>query len=145
MLSGVVSCALVLVVVYPCIYTHCTSPSTKHHPPIITPPSSPPHHHPIIITPSSSPHHYSTPIIITPPPFIITHSPPHLYPPPLSGANVTVKNAILDLDCSIGDGSTLVNAQGIQESTKLQGMGIIIRDGLVVVNKGAVVPPGTHV
>jgi glucose-1-phosphate adenylyltransferase len=51
-----------------------------------------------------------------------------------------VKNAIVDLNARIGDGSRLLNEGG---RTEADGEGWSIRDGITVVHRGAVLPPGT--
>ena len=61
-----------------------------------------------------------------------------------TGRDVTLRNAVLDLDCSVGDGAHLVNMEGVVESNRLQDVGVVVRDGLVLVGKGAVVPPGAR-
>ena len=58
------------------------------------------------------------------------------------GRGCTIRNAIVDLDARIGDGAQLVNAQGRDE---IETEYYSIRDGIIVVPKGAVVPPGTVV
>jgi glucose-1-phosphate adenylyltransferase len=58
------------------------------------------------------------------------------------GRDCVVRNAILDLDARVGDGSRLVNEAGVQEA---DGDGWCIRGGVVVVEKGATIPPGTVV
>jgi glucose-1-phosphate adenylyltransferase len=58
------------------------------------------------------------------------------------GRDCEIRNAILDLDARIGDGARLVNARGLSEA---DGDGWCIRGGIVVVAKGAVIPPGTTV
>lgn len=56
------------------------------------------------------------------------------------GADCEVRGAIVDLNARIGDGSRLVNAGGLVEG---DGEGWSIRDGLIVVHRGAVLPPET--
>lgn len=58
------------------------------------------------------------------------------------GRNCTIRRAILDLNCRIGDGCRLVNERGLDEA---QGDGWCIRDGVIVVFRGAEIPPGTVV
>lgn len=58
------------------------------------------------------------------------------------GRHSTIRRAILDLNCRIGDGCRLVNEQGVDEA---EGEGWCIRDGVIVVNRGAQIPPGTVV
>ena len=58
------------------------------------------------------------------------------------GRDCHLRNAIVDLDARIGDGARLVNAAGVQEA---DGESWCIRGGIIVVPRGAVVPPGTQV
>ncbi|MBT8486095.1 MAG: glucose-1-phosphate adenylyltransferase [Phycisphaerales bacterium] len=58
------------------------------------------------------------------------------------GANCEIRRAIVDLDATIGDGSRLVNEAGVQET---DGEGYCIRDGIIVVHRGATIAPGTVV
>ncbi len=58
------------------------------------------------------------------------------------GKDCHVRNAIIDLDACIGDGVRLLNEAGVQEA---DGDGWCIRDGVVVVPRGAVIAPGTVV
>jgi glucose-1-phosphate adenylyltransferase len=58
------------------------------------------------------------------------------------GRDCVIRNAILDLDTRIGDGSRLVNEAGVQEA---DAEAYSIRGGVIVVPKGAVIPPGTVV
>ena len=51
-----------------------------------------------------------------------------------------IRNAIIDLDARIGDGVQITNEKGVQES---DGEFYSIRGGIIVVPRGAVVPPGT--
>jgi glucose-1-phosphate adenylyltransferase len=51
-----------------------------------------------------------------------------------------IKNAIIDFDTRIGDGSKLINAAAVQNA---DADNYCIRDGIIVVPKGAVIPPGT--
>lgn len=55
------------------------------------------------------------------------------------GRNCIIENAILDKDVRIGDGVKLVNREGVVEG---EHDGIIIRDGIIVVPKSTVIPPG---
>jgi len=55
------------------------------------------------------------------------------------GRNVTVSRAIIDKNVRIGDGARIVNEAQRQHA---DGPGWAIRDGIVVVEKGAVIPPG---
>jgi len=56
------------------------------------------------------------------------------------GHNVQIENAIVDKNASIGSGSVITNAQGVQEG---EGPGFYIRDGIIVVVKNAEIPIGT--
>lgn len=56
------------------------------------------------------------------------------------GSSCKIKNAILDKDVVIGDGSKIVNIKGIEEEeTDLY----VIRSGIVVIAQNTVIPPGT--
>ena len=53
-----------------------------------------------------------------------------------------IRRAIVDLDARIGDGVEIVNAAGVREAeTELYS----IREGVVVVPRGASIPPGTRI
>jgi len=56
------------------------------------------------------------------------------------GRKCEIRNAIIDLDACIGDGARLVNEAGVQEA---DGDGWCIRDGVIVVPREGVIPPGT--
>jgi len=58
------------------------------------------------------------------------------------GRNCEIRNAIVDLDARIGDGVKLINEDGVQEA---DGDGWCIREGVIVVPRGASVPPETVV
>jgi len=58
------------------------------------------------------------------------------------GHDCRIRNAIIDMDVRIGDGCRLVNEGGQQEA---DGPGWHIRDGVIVVPKGATVRSGTVV
>ena len=58
------------------------------------------------------------------------------------GRDVVLDRVIVDKNARIGAGVRLVNEQGIQHA---DGDGWYIREGIVVVPKGGVVPPGTVV
>ncbi|HSF39132.1 MAG TPA: sugar phosphate nucleotidyltransferase [Thermoanaerobaculia bacterium] len=58
------------------------------------------------------------------------------------GRDCHIRNAIVDFDARIGDGSRLVNEAGVQH---LDNPNYCIREGIIVVPKGATVPPGTVV
>lgn len=59
------------------------------------------------------------------------------------GLRCNVKHAIIDKNARIGDGCTL-NAEGKADGVYVDGA-VVIRDGVLVVTKGAVLPPGTVV
>ncbi len=59
------------------------------------------------------------------------------------GNNCQIKGAIIDKNARIGDGCVL-NAAGKADGSYANGS-VIIRDGVLVVTKGAVLPPGTVV
>ncbi len=56
------------------------------------------------------------------------------------GDGSVVERAILDKDCRVGRDVRLLNAKGVQDA---EGSNYVIRDGIVVVPRGAVVPDGT--
>lgn len=56
------------------------------------------------------------------------------------GNDCVVRRAIVDLDARIGDGCRIVNERGVLEE---DGEHHAIRGGIVVIPRGAVVPPGT--
>ena len=58
------------------------------------------------------------------------------------GRDVVLDRVIVDKNARIGDGARLVNERGVEES---DGDGFHIRNGIVIVPKNAVVPPGTVV
>jgi glucose-1-phosphate adenylyltransferase len=58
------------------------------------------------------------------------------------GADCRIRKAIVDKNAVIGDNSVIENAQGVREAeTDLY----VIRSGIVVVPRGAVIPPGTRI
>jgi glucose-1-phosphate adenylyltransferase len=59
------------------------------------------------------------------------------------GKGCWIKRAIVDKNARIGDGSVL-NGEGKADGTYAGGA-VIVRDGVLVVPKGAVIPPGTRV
>jgi glucose-1-phosphate adenylyltransferase len=68
---------------------------------------------------------------------------PTSHPVPIGiGEGCEIRNAIVDLNARIGDGSRLVNERGVQEH---DGDNWCIRGGVIVVPRDAVVPPGTVV
>jgi glucose-1-phosphate adenylyltransferase len=61
--------------------------------------------------------------------------------PPIGiGANAVITRAILDKDCRIGTNVRIVNEQ---EHRDFEGPNHVIRDGIVVIPKGAIIPDGT--
>ena len=56
------------------------------------------------------------------------------------GEGSHIEGAIIDKNASIGRGSTITNARGVQEG---EGPGFYIRDGIVVIVKNAELPDGT--
>jgi glucose-1-phosphate adenylyltransferase len=63
--------------------------------------------------------------------------------PPLGiGHDCVLENVIVDKNARIGDGAVLVNSTGIVDG---EGPGYVIREGIIVVPKGGVVPAGTKV
>ena len=56
------------------------------------------------------------------------------------GRDCHIRNAILDFNVRIGDGCRLLNEAGVQHADHEQ---YAIRDGIIVVMKNAVLPPGT--
>jgi glucose-1-phosphate adenylyltransferase len=65
----------------------------------------------------------------------------HLGAPPLGvGQGCVIERAILDKDCRIGKHVKIVNHKGVQDS---EGPNYVIRDGIVVIPRGSVVPDGT--
>lgn len=56
------------------------------------------------------------------------------------GRDCHIRNAILDFNVRIGDGCRLINEAGVQHA---DGEQYAIRDGIIVVMKNAVLPPGT--
>jgi glucose-1-phosphate adenylyltransferase len=56
------------------------------------------------------------------------------------GDGSVIQQAILDKDCRIGKNVCLVNRQSVQND---EGLNYVIRDGIIVIPKGVVVPDGT--
>ena len=59
------------------------------------------------------------------------------------GKNCRIKGAIIDKNTRIGDGCTLI-ADGKPDGVYANGL-VVVRDGVLVVPKNAVLPPGTMV
>ena len=55
------------------------------------------------------------------------------------GRDCHVKNAIVDFNARVGDGSKLINAAGVAH---IDADNYSIREGIIVVPKNAVIPPG---
>lgn len=53
--------------------------------------------------------------------------------------NCTIRKAIIDKNVFIGKGAQLINKNNLRE---YDGQGIYIRDGIIVVQRGATIPPG---
>jgi glucose-1-phosphate adenylyltransferase len=58
------------------------------------------------------------------------------------GHDCHIRNAIIDFNARIGDGCRLLNDEGVQNADNENWT---IRDGIIVVPKNAVIPPGTVV
>lgn len=58
------------------------------------------------------------------------------------GRDVVLDRVIVDKNAHIGDGARLVNTAGVREA---DGDGYCIREGIIIVPKGATIPPGTEV
>jgi glucose-1-phosphate adenylyltransferase len=56
------------------------------------------------------------------------------------GSGTHIEGAILDKDCRIGNNVRIVNQRKVQEE---EGVNYVIRDGVVVIPKGIIVPDGT--
>ncbi len=56
------------------------------------------------------------------------------------GRNCTIRNAIIDLDASIGDGVQLINEAGLNEVIEAS---FAIRGGVIVIPGGSTIPDGT--
>ena len=55
------------------------------------------------------------------------------------GDGVVIERAILDKDCRIGRGARIVNQRGVAND---EGENFVVRDGVVVIPRRAVVPEG---
>ncbi len=58
------------------------------------------------------------------------------------GKDVVLDRVIVDKNARVGDGARLVNTAGVQEA---DGNGYFIREGIIIVPKGATIAPGTTV
>jgi glucose-1-phosphate adenylyltransferase len=56
------------------------------------------------------------------------------------GDNVVIERAIVDKDCRIGHNVRLINRSG---TTNDEGANFLIRDGIIAVSRGSVIPDGT--
>ncbi len=65
---------------------------------------------------------------------------PKWAPPIGIGTGTVVENAIIDKNSRIGNNVQVINKDGVQEA---EGGGWVIRDGLVVVRRGAIIPDNT--
>jgi glucose-1-phosphate adenylyltransferase len=63
-------------------------------------------------------------------------------PPTGIGADSVIQHAIIDKNARIGRGVRILNQQGIQHA---DGLGYYIREGIVIVPKGAAIPDGTAI
>jgi glucose-1-phosphate adenylyltransferase len=70
------------------------------------------------------------------------HSPTSPKPPLGIGRDCVLDGVIVDKNARIGDGAYLVNEGGVQDA---DGPGYVIREGVIVVGKDSIVPPGTRV
>jgi glucose-1-phosphate adenylyltransferase len=65
------------------------------------------------------------------------------------GAGTVVRRAIIDRNARVGRGVRLVNEAGVRDSSRAPGLrlpaGVVIREGIICVTRGAVVPDGTVV
>ena len=63
--------------------------------------------------------------------------------PPLGiGRNCSIERAIIDKDARIGDGVVIEPKEGHEDH---MGDNYLIRDGITVIPKGAVIQPGTKI
>jgi glucose-1-phosphate adenylyltransferase len=53
-----------------------------------------------------------------------------------------IENCILDKNAGIGDGAVITNSRKLEEK---DGENYYIRDGIVIIPKGAQIPPGTRI
>jgi glucose-1-phosphate adenylyltransferase len=73
-------------------------------------------------------------------PELVEGEPPPAEIPLGIGRDCHIRNAILDFNCRIGDGCKLINAAGLEHA---DGEQYSIREGIIVVHKNGVIPPGT--
>jgi glucose-1-phosphate adenylyltransferase len=62
------------------------------------------------------------------------------FPDPGVGDNAVIEKAILDKDCRVGHDVRLVNRRGVDNE---EGPNYVIRDGIIAVPRGTVIPDGT--
>ena len=68
---------------------------------------------------------------------------PHTDPPALGiGRDCTIDRAIIDKNARIGDGVTIRSKVGADD---FEGDSYWVRDGITIVRRGAVIPPGTEI
>lgn len=60
------------------------------------------------------------------------------------GEGSTLRRVIVDMDASIGPGSFITNGHHVSEADRHED-GYVIQDGVVVVLRNAVLPPGTRI
>lgn len=58
------------------------------------------------------------------------------------GAGSTIENTIIDKNARVGQGCTIANREGVQEANR-EDEGFVIRSGIVVVCRNAMIKPGT--
>lgn len=61
------------------------------------------------------------------------------------GAGSTIRNAIVDKNARIGKNCNIVNASGVEEDLAHEDDGYVIKSGIVVVCRNAVIPDGTTI
>ncbi|KAL6751319.1 trimeric LpxA-like protein [Haematococcus lacustris] len=65
------------------------------------------------------------------------------YPPLGIGAGCEIRRAIVDKNARIGANVRLLNQGGLRQSADFAALGVYIRDGIIVVTKGGVIPDNT--
>jgi glucose-1-phosphate adenylyltransferase len=58
------------------------------------------------------------------------------------GANSMIRKAIVDKNARIGRNVQIMNRDGVREATREE-LGFVIRGGIVVIIKNAIIPDGT--
>mmetsp|Transcript_21586 Transcript_21586/g.54340 ORF Transcript_21586/g.54340 Transcript_21586/m.54340 type:complete len:518 (+) Transcript_21586:164-1717(+) len=61
------------------------------------------------------------------------------------GAGSTIRNAIVDKNARIGKNCNIVNAEGVEEDLTHEDDGYVIKSGIVVICRNAVIPDGTTI